>query len=104
MIEAGRADITLAPFQSTPDMSIKVGATMLYPIIGIKIAFAGSRHWPVSRKHPEGKAFYEALERGLTELESKGTIQQAYRECGVFHPEVEHWALLKAPNSPPIGR
>lgn len=96
MIEAGRADITLAPFQTAPGMSIKVGNITLYPIKGIKLSLPGSRHWPISRKHPEGKAFYEALERGLTELESKGTIQKAYRECGVFHPDVADWKLLNA--------
>ena len=101
MIEAGRADITLAPFQTGPDMGIKVGDVMLYPIKGIKVAFSGSRHWPVSRKHPEGKAFYEALERGLTELERKGTIQKAYHDCGAFHPDVAQWTLLNAPDRPP---
>ena len=95
MIEAGRADITIAPFQSTPGMAFEVagGATMV-PIPGIKLCLHGSRHWPVSRQHPQGKAFFEALERGLAELEKNGTVKRAYRECGFFHPDVEQWKLL----------
>lgn len=94
MIDAGRADITLAPFQTTPDMSIQVGNVKLFPIKNIKVALAGSRHWPISRKHPQGEVFYQALERGLNELEAKGRIQKAYRDCGAFHPDVAQWELL----------
>lgn len=95
MLGADRADITLAPFQTTDHMTITVGDVVLYPIHGIKVAISGSRHWPVSRKHPDGEAFYKALESGLSQLESKGTIARAYRECGFFHPDVVHWTLIK---------
>ncbi|MET0356602.1 MAG: hypothetical protein ABW044_07465 [Cellvibrio sp.] len=95
MIEAGRADITLAPFQTSPGMTIAVNDVTLYPIKGVTVAISGSRHWAVSRKHPKGEAFHQALERGLEELESKGIIQQAYRECGFFHPDVAQWKLLR---------
>lgn len=96
MIEANRADLTLAPFQASPHMAIIVGDVTLLPIKGIKVAIAGSRHWPISRKHPQGKAFYKALVRGLAKLEAKGTIQRAYRECGFFHPDVAQWTLLNS--------
>lgn len=95
MIEAGRADITLAPFQSTPGMTIAVNDVTLYPIKGVTVAISGSRHWAISRKHPSGEAFHKALERGLEELESKGIIEQAYRECGFFHPGVAQWKRLQ---------
>lgn len=95
MIEAGRADVTLAPFQTTPNMYIAVGDVTLYPLRGVKVAIAGSRHWPISRKHSLGEAFYKALESGIAQLEAKGTIQKAYRECGFFHPEIAQWTLLE---------
>jgi len=95
MIAAGRAEITLAPFQASEDMMIAVGNIKLYPLEGIRVSISGSRHWPISHKHPDGDAFYEALERGLAKLEATGTIQRAYRECGFFHPEVKNWKLLQ---------
>lgn len=94
MIEAGRAEITLAPFQTSGNMVIDVEDVRLYPIKGLKVAISGSRHWGISRKHPDSEAFHQALERGLTMLESKGTIARAYRECGFFHPDVTQWTLL----------
>ncbi len=101
MIEAGRADITLAPFQTSSNMEIAVDDVHLYPVKGVKVAISGSRHWPVSNTHPDGEVFYQALERGLTQLEAKGTIARAYRECGFFHPDVTQWTLLnKFSNKP----
>jgi hypothetical protein len=101
MSDVGRADITLAPFQTTANMVITVGDLSLYPLIGVKVAISGSRHWPISRKHPQGDAFYQALERGITQLENNGIIQQAYRECGFFHPDVVQWKLLNSTLSTP---
>ncbi len=101
MIEANRADVTLAPFQSSVDMSIPVGDISLYPVPGVKVVIPGSRHWPISRKHPQGKAFFDALERGLAQLEAQGTIQRAYRECGFFNPESAQWRLLSAAEPTP---
>ena len=101
MIEAGRADITLAPFQQNEGMLVEIGDIKLVPIKGIKIAFAGSRHWSVSRKHPQGQAFYDAMERGLTYMEAHGIIQQAYLECGFFHPDVATWTVLNPPDLTP---
>lgn len=95
MIDADRVDITLAPFQQTRNMTLVVDDIILVPITGIKVVLNGSRHWPISRKHPQGQAFYEALERGLAQLESRGVIQKAYRECGFFHPEIADWLQLK---------
>lgn len=104
MIEAGRAQITLAPFQSSDNMITAVGDLKLYPLQGVKVAISGSRHWPISQKHTDGNAFYEALERGLSQLEATGTIQRAYHECGFFHPEVKSWALLqKQPTENPTA-
>ncbi len=94
MLAAGRADISLAPFQQTPDMSITVGGIKLVPVPGVKVALSGSRHWPISRKHPDGQAFYEALEKGLILLEERGVIRQAYSDCGFFHPAIVDWKLL----------
>ncbi|HCS65557.1 MAG TPA: hypothetical protein DIW64_16670 [Cellvibrio sp.] len=97
MVVAKRADVTLAPFQVNPDMKVMVDGLELVPIPGIKVALPGSRHWPVSKKHPLGEEIFNALARGITELEKKNIIQRAYEECGFFHPEVSNWKLLNPP-------
>ena len=61
---------------------------------GIKVALPGSRHWPVSKKHPQGGEIFTGLEKGITILEQKNIIQRAYEECGFFHEGVKSWKLL----------
>jgi hypothetical protein len=97
MVVAGRADVTLAPFQSNPDMKVIVDTVELVPIPGIKVALSGSRHWPVSKKHPQGAEIFAALEKGIAQLEKENIIQRAYEECGFFHPGVKTWTLLNPP-------
>lgn len=94
MINAGRVDVTLSPFEMNPAKAIVVEGIHLMPIEGIKIAIAGSRHWPVSKAHPLGDEFYTALAKGIEQLRRAGTIERAYRECGFFHPELAEWKLL----------
>jgi hypothetical protein len=97
MVVAGRADVTLAPFQINPDMKVMVDGLELVPIPGIKVALPGSRHWPVSKVNPQGEEIFNALVRGIAELEKKNIIQRAYEECGFFHPQVKDWILLNPP-------
>lgn len=97
MINADRADITLAPFQPSVGMKVMLDNMPLVPIEGVKVALSGTRHWPVSRKHPRGAEYYAALQRGITKLKQTGRIQQAYEESGFFHPEVKDWTLLNPP-------
>lgn len=97
MVVAKRADVTLAPFQVNPDMKVMVDGLELVPIPGIKVALPGSRHWAVSKIHPRGEEIFNALARGINELEKKNIIQRAYEECGFYHPEVRNWKLLNPP-------
>ncbi|WP_049631758.1 hypothetical protein [Cellvibrio sp. pealriver] len=100
MINAGRVDITLSPFHQNPAKEILVENIRLVPIEGVKIAIKGSRHWPVSKRHPLGDEFYRALIKGVAKMRKEGTIERAYRECGFFHPALEGWKLLNPETSP----
>jgi hypothetical protein len=99
MINAGRVDLTLSPFEMNPAKAIVVEGIHLVPIEGIKIAIGGSRHWPVSKTHALGDEFYTALVKGIEQLRRAGTIERAYRECGFFHPELAEWKLLNPPSN-----
>ena len=99
MVVGRRADITLAPFQSNPEMKVLVGNLELIPIQGIKISLPGSRHWVISKKHPESAAIEAALIRGMAVLETNKTIQRAYEESGFFHPDVKEWTLINPPSN-----
>lgn len=94
MVAAGRADITLAPFQPTEDMSLILDDMTLVPIPNVKVYFPGSRHWIVSRRHAYGKPVFQALTRGLAIFRQEGRIRRAYRESGFFNSRVENWRVL----------
>lgn len=94
MVEAGRADVLLAPFQPTPDLSLSAEGVRLVPIPGLKAALAGSRHWAVSSAHPHGAAVQAALQRGVALLRERGDLPRAYRECGFADERVRGWTLL----------
>jgi len=104
MVVAGRADFTLAPFQPNPEMKVVVDNLELVPIPGVKVGLPGSRHWPVSKKHPQGEAIFAALQKGIALLEQKNIIQRAYEECGFFNPRVKNWTLLNPPTKEAIKK
>ncbi|KPC54739.1 hypothetical protein [Amantichitinum ursilacus] len=94
MVEKGRADVLLAPFQPTPDMSLSLVGYKLVPIPQVKVGLDGSRHYFVSRIAPNGAATYAALEKGLAQLRAKGVIERAYRESGFFNSRTQNWSRI----------
>lgn len=96
LLASHRVDITLAPFNSRPNMAIVMDGCTLVPIPNLKTSLVGERAFVVSRVHPDGQRFFDSLQQGLRELEAAGTIQRAYRECGFINPKVRDWKLLNA--------
>ncbi|MCV2370344.1 hypothetical protein [Roseateles oligotrophus] len=94
MVAAGRADFLLAPFQATSDLSLQVGAVRLTPIPGIKIGMQGTRHYLISKAHPDGQRLQAALNIGLQQLRQQGVIRKAYVQSGFFNPRVSDWLKL----------
>ena len=94
MVDAGRVDFLLAPFQPTADFSLEVDGIRLLPIPGVKLGLQGSRHFGVSRRHPLGDRFFLALNTGLRALKATGRIERAYRESGFFNRRVADWTML----------
>ncbi|MCE0555490.1 hypothetical protein [Motilimonas sp. E26] len=94
MVNIGRADFLLAPFQPTPDMSFDPEGVKLIPIPNLKIGLQGSRHFAISKRHPQGKAVAEALDRGIAIMKDKGLVKQAYEDSGFFNTKVKDWQKL----------
>lgn len=94
MVEKGRADFLLAPFQPSPDMSFVAEGVHLVPIPGIKIGFQGSRHFAVSKRNPDGKRIIEALNKGIIELNKKGLIEKAYVDSGFYNQTAKDWKKI----------
>ncbi|RJG42563.1 hypothetical protein [Motilimonas pumila] len=94
MVNIGRADFLLAPFQPTDDMSFEPEGVKLIPIPNVKIGLQGSRHFAISKRHPQGHAVAKALDKGLLIMKEQGIIQKGYEDSGFFNTKVKDWTRL----------
>lgn len=90
----GRADFTLLEFSSAPDFAVEAAGVRLVPVPGIKVVLPGRRCLMVSKKHPDGKRIFEALNTGLKVLRRNGTIDRAFEECGFIQERVRDWKVI----------
>lgn len=94
MLQQGRADVLLAPFQPTPDLSMAVGGVRLVPVPGLKVAMRGTRHFLVSATHELGPRLLDQLNAGLAALRQQGLVRRAYEQSGFFNARVAGWMRL----------
>jgi len=88
-------DFTIQEFTTAKDMSYSFENGKLVPVPGIKIALDGSRHFMVSKKHKDGKAVFEALQKGLKILSNKGIVDKFLAEAGFYRSEVSEWQTIR---------
>lgn len=104
MVQAQRADFTLAPFHSNSGRVLVTEDFELTPIPNVSLALEGSRHWVTSKAHPMGEKAYQSLSRGLASLRNQGSIVRAYSESGFFQPKHNHWPEINRPEyDRPLG-
>jgi ABC-type amino acid transport substrate-binding protein len=94
MLQSGRADVLLAPFQPGEGMVLKVQGITLVPVPGLKISMHGTRHYVLSARHPASAQLAPALDAGLQALRRSGQLKRAYTQSGFFHPAVKDWVRL----------
>lgn len=87
----GQQDYLLAPFQQTEGLALTLNEGTLVPIPGVKIGLTGSRHFAISRSHPDGSYFNASLHLGLMRLKKAGVVIQAYEDAGFINREVKDW-------------
>lgn len=94
MVAHERVDFLLAPFQPGQEMLLQVGKLSLTPIRGVKVGLRGSRHLAVSRRTPQCKKIFDALQKGLSILRERGTLKKAYEQSGFYSPNVKDWKRI----------
>lgn len=93
-VKEKKIDYLLAPFQPTNDLSFTIDNTKFIPVPNIKIGLMATRHYIVSKKHPDGKEFYKALNIGIKIMKEKGLIRKIYIESGFFNNKVKNWRKI----------
>lgn len=88
-------DFMLMPFNSTPDQSFTMEKIHLVPVKNVGIILKDSRHFVISKQHPQGKKAYIAINRGLKILRKQGAIEKAYTDAGFFIDQQQYKILNK---------
>lgn len=89
-----KADIVLKAFQSGEGFVFSHNNHKLVPIVGLKVFFPDSRHFLISKKHPDGDKVFQALEIGLTNMRQSGAIKKIYQRFGVMDERVADWQVV----------
>ena len=84
MVNIQWVDFLLMPFNATEDQSFTMDKIRLVPVKNIAIVLKDSRHFVISKLHPQGKAAYSAIDKGLAKLRAQGAIMKAYTQAGFF--------------------
>ena len=94
MLNKNRADFLLLELSKSPDFSYKTSTCSVEVVKGVKVVFPYSRHFMVSKKHPDGKKIFEALQRGLKILREDGTIKRAIYQSGIKDKRIKNWKVI----------
>lgn len=94
LVARQEADILLKAFQGGEDFEFSHNSHKLVPILGVKVFFPDSRHFLVSKKHPDGDLLFEALDIGLSNMRQRGDIKKIYQRFGVMDQRVNDWEIV----------
>lgn len=95
LVDAGRADAVLAPFQPTTNaMELRFGGATLVPIDGIAIALDGSRHLASSKRTAQGQWLAAKVFPVLATQAKNSILRKAYEECGFHNPRTRAWTVF----------
>ena len=101
----GDTDFIIRPF-SKMDLTISHsdGTSMrLIPIPNLKIALPSTRHYPVAKRHPQGRLFNAALNLGLVKMKKDGTIAKALNQTNYINALVSEWTLIEPVTQSVLG-
>lgn len=82
MVHMQWVDFMLMPLFKAPDGLYQLEKIQLKMVPNVAILLNDSRHFVVSRLHPDGSAAAKALNVGLKKLRNKGKIELIYRSAG----------------------
>lgn len=97
MVHMQWVDFMLMPFYPSTDGSFVLEQIRLQLVPGLAVLLDDSRHFVISKQHPQGKQAYIALNKGLALLEQQGRIEQLYSQAGFFIDQKKYKVLNTAP-------
>ncbi|MEI5639467.1 MULTISPECIES: hypothetical protein [unclassified Pseudoalteromonas] len=94
MVSKGWVDFMMMPLQPKNNNRFTLPNIELVANPHVVILLDDSRHFLVSRAHPDGKRAFTALQKGLQQLRQQGAITKAYQQAGLI-PDVTQYQVLQ---------
>ncbi|AOT09321.1 hypothetical protein [Pseudoalteromonas luteoviolacea] len=102
MVETEVVDAMLINFSVSQDLLLNFEGREYVPIQNIKMMLPDSRHFIVSKNHPQGEMIFAALNRGLKILRAQGVLDKALQQSGFISHLVEDWRYVNQQMLHPI--
>ena len=99
IVHMGWVDIMLMPFFHDNNGIYQLEQIRLQRIPDVAVLLDDSRHFVISRHHPDGAAAYQAIQRGLEILRKNGQIEKMYQQAG-FLIDPTQFIILNAKPAP----
>lgn len=96
MVSMQWVDFMLMPLMPAINNQYELENITLKAVPNILMLLDDSRHFVVSKLHPDGIRAFNALQKGLKILREQGAIERAYRQAG-FIPELTDQVIINLP-------
>ncbi|MEQ2352868.1 hypothetical protein [Pseudoalteromonas piscicida] len=93
MVSKGWVDFMLMPLMPKLDNRFVLEDVELIANEHLVVLLNDSRHFAVSRLHPEGERAFAALQKGLAILREQGRITSAYQQAGLI-PDLKKYQVV----------
>ena len=96
MVSMQWIDFMLMPLMPQMGNQYVLEDIVLQAVPNVLILLDDSRHFVISKRHPDGAQAFKALQKGLKILREQGAIEKAYRQAG-FIPELSEQLIINLP-------
>lgn len=94
MVETEIVDAMLVNFSVSESLLLSFEGREYVPINELKLFLPDSRHFVVSKRHPDGKQVFTALNKGLRILKQRGILRKALIQSGFINKKVKDWETV----------
>lgn len=90
MVREMFVDFFMMPLNMSHKGQYIIRNVILKQVPNVALLLDDSRHFVISKKHPDGFEAYHAIQRGVAKMRSRGQIVKAYTDAGFFRDLSEY--------------
>ncbi|KPH63738.1 hypothetical protein HJP15_03060 [Pseudoalteromonas sp. NEC-BIFX-2020_002] len=94
MVETQVVDAMMINFSVSDHLDLNFEGKLFTPLKKLKVILPDTRHFAVSKAHPQGKQVAQALKRGLKVLTKRGVIKKALQQSGFINQQTIDWQVI----------